>query len=257
VSARRWIILGVCAFLAFLVAGIPASVLTPLLAMHLPPTLQVRTSEGTVWRGALTLAKLARGGTPSRLGWRFRPERLLRGELAAEFVLSEPTCRLGGIAGRGFAGMTVSDVAGICRAERIAEWLPALAIWQPRGVVSTAGGSLALQSHRADGAVVLDRIEGEQALTFAGIGIAQTMLESLGTYRVELAGDGAGMRIRVATTSGPLQLSGDGRYSAPRTVTFTGRAAAEKADAAALEPLLKLIGPRQPDGSAAIDLKVP
>jgi general secretion pathway protein N len=257
VNARNWIVLGVSAFAAFLVASIPATVLTPLLATHLPPTLQVRSSEGTVWRGALTLAKLARGGTPTRLTWRFRPERLLRGELAAELVFSENSCKFGGIAGRGFSGMTLSDVAGICRAERIAEWLPALAVWQPRGIVSTAGGSLALKSHRADGAVVLDRIEGEQVLTFDGIGIAQTMLDSLGTYRLELAGDGAGLRIRLATTAGPLQLSGDGRYSAPRAVSFTGKAAAERADAAALEPLLKLIGPRQPDGSTAIDLKVP
>ena len=256
-SARNAIVLGLSAFIAFLVAGIPATLLTPLLASHLPPTLQVKSSEGTIWRGALTLAKLSRGGAPSRLTWRFRPERLLRGELAAELVLSEDTCRLGGIAGRGFSGMTVSDMAGICRAERIAEWLPALALWQPRGVVSTSGGSLAMHSHRADGVVVIDRIEGEQVLSLSGIGVAQSALDALGTYRFDLKGDGAGLRANLATVAGPLQLSGNGRYAAPRTMTFTGKAAAEPADAAALDPLLKLLGPRLPDGSVAIDLKLP
>lgn len=256
-SARNWILLGVSAFTAFLVAGIPATVVTPLLVAHLPSAFRVTSTEGTIWRGALKLATSTRSGEHARLGWRFRPDRLLRGQLAAELVLTESSCRVGGIAGRGFSGMTVSDLAGICRAERIAEWLPALAIWQPRGVVSTSGGSLALQSHRANGAVVLDRIEGDQALTFDGIGVAQTMLESLGTYRMELAGDGAGLRIRLVTATGPLQLSGEGRYSPPAAVAFTGKAVAAKADAAALDPLLKLFGPRQPDGSVAIDLKLP
>jgi hypothetical protein len=255
--ARNWIILGASAFVAFFIAGIPAALIVPLLASHLPPVLQVQASEGTIWRGALTLSTLSRGGARSRLTWRMRPERLLRGELAAELVLTEERCRIGGIAGRGFSGMSVSDLAGICRAERIVEWLPALAVWQPRGVVSTSGGSLALHSHRADGQVVVDRIEGEQALGFDGIGVAQSTLEALGTYRIELRGEGAGLRMKLATTAGPLQLSGEGRYSAPKDLTFTGKAAAEKADAATLEPLLKLIGPRQPDGSAAIDLRLP
>jgi hypothetical protein len=255
--ARNWVLLGAAAFAAFLAAGIPASLLTPLLASHLPPTLQVKAAEGTIWRGALTLTKLARGGAPSRLTWRVRPGRLLRGELAAELVLTEERCRIGGLAGRGLSGMTLSEVTGICRIERIAEWLPVLAIWQPRGVVSTAGGSLVLHSHRAEGRVVVDRIEGEQALGFDGIGVAQSPLEALGTYRIEFVGDGAGARLKLVTTAGALQLSGSGSYTAPRTVAFTGSAAAQKADAAALEPLLGLIGPRQPDGSAAIDLRLP
>jgi hypothetical protein len=65
------------------------------------------------------------------------------------------------------------------------------------------------------------------------------------------------MRIKLATRSGPLQLTGEGRYGAPKDIAFTGKALADKADAAALDPLLKLIGPRLPDGSVAIDLKLP
>ena len=256
-GTRNWIVLGASAFIAFLIALIPATLLAPLLAAHLPPALQVKSSEGTIWRGALILAKLSRAGAPSRLTWRFRPERLLRGELAAELVLSEDRCRIGAIAGRGLSGMTVGDVTGICRAERIAELLPALAIWQPRGVVSTSGGSLALRSHRANGVVVIDRIEGEQAVNINGLGVAQSTLESLGTYRFDLKGDGTGLRVNLATVTGPLRLSGDGRYLAPAAATFTGKAAAESAEAAALEALLKLLGPRLPDGSVAIDLKLP
>ena len=117
-GARNWIVLGASAFIAFLIALIPATLLAPLLAAHLPPALQVKSSEGTIWRGALILARLSRAGAPSRLTWRFRPERLLRGELAAELVLSEDRCRIGAIAGRGLSGMTVSDVTGICRAAK-------------------------------------------------------------------------------------------------------------------------------------------
>jgi len=48
VGTRNWIVLGASAFIAFLIALIPATLLAPLLAAHLPPALQVKSSEGTI-----------------------------------------------------------------------------------------------------------------------------------------------------------------------------------------------------------------
>ena len=72
-------------------------------------------------------------------------------------------------------------------------------------------------------------------------------LDILGSYRLTLAGDGAqreGTSVLLTTTSGALQLSGNGQFAAGR-LRFRGQASAAPGSEAALNNLLNIIGRRQ------------
>ena len=42
----------------------------------------------------------------------------------------------------------------------------------------------------------------------------------------------------------------------PGAITFSGEARGQGANAAALEPLLNLMGPRRPDGARSIEVRI-
>ena len=72
-------------------------------------------------------------------------------------------------------------------------------------------------------------------------------LDMLGSYRLTLAGDGAqqeGTSVLLTTTSGALQLTGNGQFAAGR-LRFRGQASAAPGAEAALNNLLNIIGRRQ------------
>ena len=64
----------------------------------------------------------------------------------------------------------------------------------------------------------------------------------MGSYRLDLNG-GASPTLRLATTQGPLQLSGNGQWVGSR-LRFTGEASAAPDREAALSNLLNIIGRR-------------
>ena len=71
-------------------------------------------------------------------------------------------------------------------------------------------------------------------------------LDSLGSYRMTLAGEGAGgaPTMNLTTLEGALQLTGNGTWGAGK-VRFRGEARAASGDDAALSNLLNIIGRRE------------
>jgi len=60
----------------------------------------------------------------------------------------------------------------------------------------------------------------------------------------------------VATVSGPLRIAAQGTLTTASGLSLSGDARGEGAAAAALEPLLNLIGPRRPDGARALEIRL-
>jgi len=84
-------------------------------------------------------------------------------------------------------------------------------------------------------------------------GIALTDVRPLGSYRIEARGEGGPLQLAVTTLEGPLTVTGRGTFAPPAALAFSGEARAEGPGAAALEPLLNLLGPRRADGARTID----
>lgn len=91
------------------------------------------------------------------------------------------------------------------------------------------------------------RLDGRAELELLGLSSVLTSLDTLGSYRLEVSGDGSGpegARLSLQTLQGPLRLAGSGQWAGPR-LRFRGQAQADAGSETMLNNLLNLLGPRQ------------
>jgi general secretion pathway protein N len=237
-------ILGIAAYSAFLVAGMPARWL--VARIDLPASFQAHEVEGTLWKGSARAILSAPGGTlvVDRAEWDFLPSRLLQGRLAYAMSLRGAGFEAKYEAGRSFGGWGLRDLALRADAALVAAALPLVARWRPEGNIAVTAPSLGLAGNDVRGNL---RVEWKSAAT------ALSAVKPLGSYAAELAGEGASGRIALSTLEGPLRLTGQGRVDWPTRFAFKGEARAEGPNAKALEPLMEILGPARPDGARALD----
>jgi general secretion pathway protein N len=237
-------ILGIAAYSVFLVATLPAR-----WAVERAGTsgdLALHSVEGTIWNGEAQAVVGLGGGTftVDRLAWRFLPSRLLQARLGYAISAQGAGFEAQGEAARSFSGWSVRDLKARADAALATAALPWTGPWRPEGSVSATVPSLELAGREARGNLQLEWRNAASALS---------EVKPLGSYRAEVAAEGAGANLRVSTLEGALRVTGQGRLEFPSRLAFTGEARAEAAKAGALQPLLDLIGPARPDGSRAID----
>lgn len=239
--ARGIALLVVLAYAAFLVAMAPAG--WALAHLALPPGIAITNVHGTVWNATASLAARSYGPI-AEVRWRFLPARLVGGRLAFALDGAGSGLRARGEVSRGVGGIEARAVTAHADAAVLASLAPLAAAWSPRGVVTIDAPALAWDGRTARGTA---RAEWRDAA------LAISDVRPLGTYRFDLTADGGSAHIAVTTLEGPLRISGRGTFAPPGALAFSGEARAEGDSAAALEPLLNLLGPRRPDGARALD----
>lgn len=116
---RKYILIGVLAFLGFALVLMPASVAR--LAANRVDGLAMRAVGGTLWDGQASVAYRDEGiGT---LEWTFMPLGVLDGEVRVRWRLSDADLDLSGIAARGLSNavLNVSGQVGAAAVNRILE----------------------------------------------------------------------------------------------------------------------------------------
>lgn len=239
-------VLGIAAYAVFLVATLPASVALEAVRRADPGKLEVRESSGSAWNGVATVT--AGGLAIERLEWHWKPSRLIAGRLAFDIKAAAPGIGASYEAARTITRWEVRDAQAKGTAQALALLLPVVAAWRPEGELTLASPQL-----ESDGR----EMRGKLSLEWRNAAVALSDVRPLGSYRADVELDGANGKFRVATLRGPLTITGQGTVSAPGRVAFGGEARAEPASAAALEPLLKLLGPARPDGARAIEWRSP
>ena len=116
-ALRKYILIGVLAFLVFAVVLMPASVAR--LAANRVDGLAMRAAGGTVWDGQAHLAY--RGEGIGTLEWTFLPRGVLDGEILVRWHLENPDLDLSGIAAQGFnhARLNASGHVGAAAVNRV------------------------------------------------------------------------------------------------------------------------------------------
>lgn len=251
---KRWLVLGstlgaLFALIAFAPAAWLASMVTGLSAGY----FVLGDARGSVWSGSAVLVLTGGEGSrdasalPGRLQWSVGTDGL-----AAAVRLRHACCLTGEPRLRIIPGL------GRLRIELIpagsggpigqwpAAWLSGLGTpWntlQLSGALQLSTPGLVLES--ASGRWTFS---GRADLDLQSLASRISTLDILGSYRLTLAGDGAqreGTSVLLTTTSGALQLSGNGQFAAGR-LRFRGQASAAPGSEAALNNLLNIIGRRQ------------
>jgi general secretion pathway protein N len=124
---------------------------------------------------------------------------------------------------------------------------PVVAAWRPEGTVQVNTQQVRWNEREMQGNV---NVEWRDA------SVALSDVRPLGTYRLTAQGAGESVQLALSTIAGALTMSGKGEVKLPRGTTFSGEARGEAASAAALEPLLTLMGPRRADGARAIEVQI-
>ena len=249
--AWRWALFGLAAYAAFLVALIPASFIAARVAEATAGRVAIANASGTLWRGRAS-ASLAPATGPAlaldTLEWRFLPSRLASGRLGYAVRFASPALAGTLELARGFTDWEKRDINARAEAGMVAKLLPIAPTWQPGGTFMLTAPRLTWDGRELAGDALIEWHDAATSLS---------ELHPLGSYRAVVQGMGGPAKIAVSTISGPLQVIGQGALDFPTRASFSGEARAQGASAAALEPLLALMGARRPDGAYAIDWRFP
>lgn len=232
-------------YLLALLAMAPADILFWAVNRFAPRVVAVEGVSGTLWRGEVGRVSLvSHGGAVGTgpLAWNVHPLRLLLGELALD-------ARLGGAAsGTADIGLAARGV-NVRRLDLTvpAGWLGALSsnleMWRLAGTLSMRCQDFALYP---------DAYHGQGEIVWREAASGFSSVKPLGDYRAEISGAGKALRFSLKTGAGPLELLGDGEWSAGHLkFEGTARALAREAE---LRRVLAMTGAPEPDGRYRITL---
>lgn len=243
--AAPLVLLGLAAYGVFAAATVPARFVAARVEAETKGLVKLTDAQGSLWSGSARALLTPPQGAPipaERLAWRFNPWRLLGAELS--FATEVEAAGFAGDveAGRSLGAWNLRQLQLRGDAAGLARLVPIAGTLQPQGALTITAPRLAWDGRKLTGDATL---EWQDAI------VSLSDVRPLGTYRATLQADGPA-RVLLSTVAGPLRLNAQGTFTAPATLVLDGEARAEGPQAARLDPLLQLIGPKRPDGAATI-----
>lgn len=222
---------------------IPASWLANRIDASTAGQVQLLDPRGTVWNGSGQLVFTGGRGSrdaaalPTRVQWQMRPAAT-----GVRMAVSSPCCTPRPVdllvrPGFGTFSLEVGDGQTNLPAALLAGLGTPWNTLQLEGDLQVRTRSLSL--HWAQGRTA---IAGSAELLANDIASRLATVRPMGSYKLTLAG-GAVPTVQLASSPGPLQLSGSGQWVGSR-LRFTGEASAAPDREAALANLLNIIGRR-------------
>ena len=242
-------IVGIPAFAVFMGLTAPASFIGARARDESQGRVHFDDARGTLWSGSMRALVESPGGPIAfeRIAWRLVPARLMEGRLAFDVSVDSPDARASVQVLRGWSEWEARNGSAHIDARLLPAFSPLMAAWRPEGAISITADDVRWDERQLHGPVTIE---------WRDAGVALSEVKPLGGYRLALQGLGATAKIALTTLAGPLEMSGSGEWKLPREVVFTGEARAQGASAAALEPLLNLMGPKRPDAARSIEVRI-
>jgi general secretion pathway protein N len=242
-------LVGVPAYLVSMALTTPATFIGARASHAAGGQLRVSDAQGNLWSGNLRAMVDAPGGpfALDRVTWRLLPGELVRGRIGFDVTVDSREAQGNVQLLRGFTGWEARAGRARIDARALPVFYPIVAAWRPEGAVNVS----------ADGVRWSDReMEGNVSVEWRDASVALSDVKPLGTYRLAAQGAGESVKLALSTIAGALQMSGKGEVKLPQDATFSGEARGEGPSAAALNPLLDLMGPRRADGARAIEVRL-
>ena len=237
--------LGIAAYAAFLVATLPARFAARHLEAAARGGLAIDGAQGTIWRGSARATVATPGGRVAfeRVAWNWRPSRLAAGKLSFDIAAAAPGLEARFQGARTLSRWEATALEATASAAAVVAAVPWIGAWRPEGQVVATSPALSTDGRE---------LRGQARIEWRGAAVALSEVRPLGSYRADIDANGPAAKISVATVEGALRLSGQGTLTLPARLEFDGEARAQGAQAAALAPLLDLLGPRRPDGARTL-----
>ncbi len=248
---RRWLFfgfLGLAFYLAFLIATAPAVWVSWAMVRASRGIVSIDRPAGTIWRGRGELVIHIVSSPPQRLGaarWVINPLWLIAGQLRTHAAVHGPGTEVRADLGLGYRRIILSDVAASFPAQLVGVLYSPAALAGPAGQVHVSAKRFTLGSRTVSGSAV---VQWQQAAS------SLSSVRPLGDYRLYLDGHGSSAALRLQTIGGSLMVNGQGIWQlVSGQIRFSGMAR-PAADAAALEPILRMFGPDRGGGRRDFDI---
>lgn len=233
----------------FLLGSAPSSLLFWAAGKYAGPyEVATESSSGTLWHGEARNIVLSTKGRQAlkidQASWSLHPLQLLSGKLSADIVVAGSSMRGHGNIALGKQSLGLRQVDFAIPAVLLSSVVPQLAMWPLEGVLSIRADEFSLQP---------DHYQGKGEVAWEQAGISLSKLKPLGSYRAAFSGTGNTVRFQLETRTGPLELVGEGSWSQPDRLAFSGSAKALERETE-LRDLLGLIG--KPDRNGVYPLKL-
>lgn len=249
----RGIVAGAClvlgAYIAFLLALAPASLLDDPLRDVTDGRLRLTQAQGTLWSGNGQLEFRHRNGQRAAgmdLSWALQPRALWRGRLDYAVAIDHAAKRFPvRLSPR---GLELSDVDLTLPASVLGVAAPRLAALGLKGDVIV---------HIAKFARRGDAIAADAMVTWKDASSAVTAIAPLGTYELRVNSVGAVLQASLRTRGGPLHLDGSGSWRGGASPALAATARVDPRYHAQLAPLLRLVAVERGNGDFALQFNPP
>ncbi|MDH5731294.1 MAG: type II secretion system protein N [Gammaproteobacteria bacterium] len=244
-SNKRLILVGVAAFLLFLIVQTPAHLIFGLVANNLP--LKVYGVNGSVWNGEIEQINVGRESITG-VQWSLHPSHLLMGRVAADISASLGQRRINAYAARSIGGdIVLKNVSGRIDAQTLLGLLkiPALQL----------GGefNFNLQSVVLDGKIPLEA-QGRVLWSDASSRFPQRL--ELGTLSAIVSTTDKGIQAELKDGgNGPLELNGDLTLTQKGDYDFNGVFASREGAQSMLGRSLNMMGRPNREGKVSVKNK--
>lgn len=236
-----YIVVGLLAYGAFLVATFPATQAVALLQQQLP---QVRAAgvTGTAWSGEAAVLQVA-GHNLERVDWRIKPWSVLLGELEIELALDDPD--LNGHVTLGLKPDGAVHLSDVDLRLAAAEFSRLFNV--PAGL----GGQFELQLQSA--ALRGRNIQSaEGLLRWRRAAVTAPVVQPLGEFVAQLTTTEGGIQAQVKDEGGPLQLDGTALLTPAGAYNFNGAVAVRDPQQQMLVQGVRALGRAGADGRVAL-----
>ncbi|MHB8535830.1 MAG: type II secretion system protein N [Sulfuricaulis sp.] len=241
-------IFGLVFYLLFLIVEMPASWFAWGINYYTHSTVRLDPISGSLWHGKGRLVVYYPQTVSHDLGnteWRINPLWLFAGRVQMHWRIDSENPRINTILGFESNQMLLRKTEITMPASALSSFYPPALLISPQGQVLLRTEKLVIGR---------DNLEGNAEIQWLNAASGLSAVQPLGNYRLEIKGTGQTAAIRLSTTQGMLELTGQGQWQTKTgKIQFTGSAfPRERTDE--LEPLLKLFGENQGNGRRSIAL---
>ena len=251
-KTKHLILLGVAAFIIFLIVSAPAAIITSTVERYTP--VRFHLVSGSVWHGAAASMRLP-GISLGPISWRIRPLSLFRGALAANLDIDSTNSSASDIHGNAFVEASFFGNVGVEDAilSADAEWL-----FTQAAIPAAASGTFELQIEKLSMNLSdpLPQIKG--VLKWKNAAVTYPEIHKLGEYQVVLDYDSSDehpvevIKGDIKDINSPLQIQGTALlYTSYRYILDVNVNATDDAPGD-LKRVVPLLGTRNDDGAVNI-----
>jgi general secretion pathway protein N len=238
-----YVFFGVFFYVLFLFIQMPASWFAWALNHYSSGRVQLDPIAGTLWHGKGRLVYQHPPSTPFEFGdteWRINPLWLLVGSLQLNWQSQKPDTLINTTVRMSSGQLILLETNLVFPAQLSSSLIPAAKLLSPTGQVRLQTDRLAMDRNNG--------MSGGGDIQWQAAGSALSPVRPLGDYRLEVVGAGKIANLKLTTTRGALELSGQGQWQTTTgKIQFNGTVTPrDRVDD--LESLLSLLGENQGGG---------